>query len=74
MDVGDDHHRDALGRDTRAFEILHQPGEMTGSGPKNITEAGIDQHTIGRRVDHEQIIGELWRLAEAIFPEKRFGR
>jgi len=46
--VGDDHHRDALGRDTGPFEILHEPGELTGAGPQNVTEAGIDQHTIGR--------------------------
>ena len=46
-------------------------GNWPEAWPKNITEAGIDQHAIGRGVDHEQIVGELRRRAETIFFEKR---
>jgi hypothetical protein len=51
--MSDDHHRDALGRNAGPLEILHHPRELTGRGPENIAETGIDQHTIGRGVDHK---------------------
>jgi hypothetical protein len=68
----DDHHRDALGRNAGPLEVLHHPRELFGRGPEDIAETGIDQHTIAQGVDHKQIIGELWRRAEAVLLEKRF--
>jgi hypothetical protein len=53
VNMSDDHHRDALGRNAGPLEILHHPRELTGRGPENIAETGIDQHTIGRGVDHK---------------------
>ena len=73
VNMSDDHHRDALGRNAGPLEILHHPRELTGRGPENIAETGIDQNTISRGVNHKEIIGELRRRAEAIVLEKIFG-